>query len=124
MSRSREISFTTKAFERMERLRLLKVYWSCDVNVNDMGKEYQKLIIPEDFEFPSYDLRYLHWEGYSLKSLPSNFEGENLIELNLKHSNIRYLWQGEKVVLLFSYIVSFLCIINFSVHENLFAKIK
>ncbi|KAJ9671298.1 hypothetical protein PVL29_027333 [Vitis rotundifolia] len=96
MSRSREISFTTKAFERMERLRLLKVYWSCDVNVNDMGKEYQKLILPEDFEFPSYDLRYLHWEGYSLKSLPSNFEGENLIELNLEHSNIKHLWQREK----------------------------
>ncbi|KAJ9671299.1 hypothetical protein PVL29_027334 [Vitis rotundifolia] len=113
MSRSREISFTTKAFERMERLRLLKVYWSCDVNVNDMGKEYQKLILPEDIEFLSYDLRYLHWEGYSLKSLPSNFEGHNLIELNLEHSNIKYLSQGEKIILLFIYIMSFLCIINF-----------
>ncbi|XP_034675171.1 disease resistance protein RPV1-like [Vitis riparia] len=96
MFRSREISFTVEAFKRMERLRLFKVYWSCDVKVNDMGKEYQKLLIPKDFEFPSYDLRYLHWEGYSLKSLPSNFEGENLIELNLEHSNIKHLWQGEK----------------------------
>ncbi|KAL6316239.1 hypothetical protein AAG906_017786 [Vitis piasezkii] len=95
MSRSREISFTTEAFRRMERLRLFKVYWSHGF-VNYMGKEYQKFLLPEDFEIPSHDLRYLHWEGYSLKSLPSNFHGENLIELNLKHSNIEQLWQGEK----------------------------
>lgn len=97
MSRSREISFTTEAFRRMERLRLFKVYWSHGF-VNYMGKEYQKFLLPEDFEIPSHDLRYLHWEGYSLKSLPSNFHGENLIELNLKHSNIEQLWQGKKVV--------------------------
>ncbi|KAJ9707363.1 hypothetical protein PVL29_002389 [Vitis rotundifolia] len=95
MSRSREISFTTEAFKRMERLRLFKVYWSYSA-VNDIRKEYQKLLLPKDFEFPSYNLRYLHWEGYSLNSLPSNFEGENLIELNLEHSNIKHLWQREK----------------------------
>ncbi|XP_034676381.1 disease resistance protein RPV1-like [Vitis riparia] len=95
MSRSREISFTTEAFKRMERLRLLKVYWSCDF-VHYMGKEYQKPILPKDFEFPSHDLRYLHWEGYSLKSLPANFDGQNLIELNLKQSSIEQLWQGKK----------------------------
>ena len=60
----------------------------------------------EGFEFPSYDLRYLHWEGYPLKSLPLNFDGENLVELNLKKSNIKYLWKWEKVILIFSYIVS------------------
>ncbi|KAL6316828.1 hypothetical protein AAG906_022498 [Vitis piasezkii] len=90
MSRSREISFTTEAFKRMERLRLLKVSWSCDF-VHYMGKEYQKPILPKDFEFPSHDLRYLHWEGYSLKSLPANFDGQNLIELNLKHSKLKIL---------------------------------
>ncbi|XP_034680298.1 disease resistance protein RPV1-like [Vitis riparia] len=95
MCTSREISFTTEAFERMERLRLLKIYWSCGF-LNYMGKPCQKLLLPEDFQFPSDYLRYLHWEGYSLKSLPSNFDGENLIELNLQHSNIEHLWQGKK----------------------------
>ena len=95
---SREISFTTEAFKRMERLRLLKIYWSWGF-LDYMGKRCQKLLLPEDFQFPSYYLRYLHWEGYSLKSLPSNFDGENLIELNLQHSNIEHLWQGKKVVL-------------------------
>ncbi|KAL6327245.1 hypothetical protein AAG906_016672 [Vitis piasezkii] len=82
MCTSREISFTTEAFKRMERLRLLKIYWSSGF-LNYMGKRCQKLLLPEDFQFPSDYLRYLHWEGYSLKSLPSNFDGENLIELNL-----------------------------------------
>ncbi|KAJ9684941.1 hypothetical protein PVL29_017097 [Vitis rotundifolia] len=95
MYKSRGISFTTEAFRRMERLRLFKVYWSCGF-LNYMGEECQNLLLPEDFEFPSLYLRYLHWEGYSLKSLPSNFDGENLIELNLQHSNIEHLWQGKK----------------------------
>ncbi|CBI17258.3 unnamed protein product, partial [Vitis vinifera] len=37
-----------------------------------MKKEY-KIILPEDFQFPSQELRYLHWKGYPLKSLPSKF---------------------------------------------------
>ena len=95
---SREISFTTEAFKRVRRLRLLKIYWSWGF-LNYMGKGYQKLLLPKNFQFHSHYLRYLHWEGYSLKSLPSNFDGENLIELNLQHSNIEHLWQGKKVVL-------------------------
>ena len=105
MSKLTDMEFTTKAFKRMKRLRLFKVYWSCGFT-NFMGREYPKLLVPKDFEFPSYDLRYLHWEGYPLESLPSNFDGENLVELNLEKSNIKYLWKSEKVVLIFSYIVS------------------
>ncbi|KAJ9684897.1 hypothetical protein PVL29_017066 [Vitis rotundifolia] len=95
MDKSRGISFTTEAFRRMERLRLFKIYWSCGF-LNYMKEECQNLLLPEDFEFPSLYLRYLHWERYSLKSLPSNFDGENLIELNLQHSMIEHLWQGKK----------------------------
>ena len=110
MSRLREMKFTTKAFRRMKGLRLLKVYWSCSLT-NHIGREYPKLLVPEDFKFPSYDLRYLHWERYPLESLPSNFDGENLIELNLEHSNIKHLWKMEKVVLIFSYIAFLLLLI-------------
>ncbi|RVW11999.1 TMV resistance protein N [Vitis vinifera] len=55
-----------------------------------------KVILPEDFEFPAHELRYLHWEGYPLKSLPSNFLGVNLIELNMKDSNIKQLRQRNE----------------------------
>ena len=56
-----------------------------------------------DFEFPSHELRYLHWDGYPLESLPSNFYAKNLVELNMRCSNIKQLWKTE-VLLLFSYV--------------------
>ncbi|KAL6343134.1 hypothetical protein AAG906_019677 [Vitis piasezkii] len=55
-----------------------------------------KVILPEDFQFLAHELRYLHWEGYPLKSLPSNFLGVNLIELNMKDSNIKQLRQRNE----------------------------
>ena len=60
-----------------------------------------KMQLGLDFEIPSYELRYLCWDGYPLDSLPSNFDGENLVELHLKCSNIKQLWQENKVLLSF-----------------------
>ncbi|KAJ9675440.1 hypothetical protein PVL29_024385 [Vitis rotundifolia] len=82
----KELQFTTEAFKMMNNLRLLKVHQ--DANY--------------DFVFPSQELRYLHWDGYPLESLPSNFYAENLVELNLRCSNIKQLWETE-VLLLFSH---------------------
>ncbi|KAL6342811.1 hypothetical protein AAG906_016646 [Vitis piasezkii] len=93
LSRSKQLQFSTKVFAKMNQLRLLKIYgMNC---CGSMKKEY-KIILPEDFQFPSQELRYLHWKGYPLKSLPSNFHGENLVVLNMMDSNIKQLWQGNK----------------------------
>ncbi|KAK4577961.1 hypothetical protein RGQ29_028194 [Quercus rubra] len=45
--------------------------------------------------FPN-GLRFVEWNGYSLKSLPPNFEPERLVELTMCHSNIQLLWKGVK----------------------------
>ncbi|XP_037493786.1 protein SUPPRESSOR OF npr1-1, CONSTITUTIVE 1-like [Jatropha curcas] len=45
-------------------------------------------------EFLSDELRYLHWDGYPLRSMPSNFQAEKLVELNLAYSNVKQLWTG------------------------------
>ncbi|KAL6343114.1 hypothetical protein AAG906_018952 [Vitis piasezkii] len=93
LSRSKQLQFSTKVFAKMNQLRLLKIYgMNC---CGFMKKEY-KIILPEDFQFPSQELRYLHWKGYPLKSLPSNFHGENLVVLNMMDSKIKQLWQGNK----------------------------
>ena len=42
-------------------------------------------------------LRYLHWHGYPLKTLPFDFELENLIELRLPYSKVEQIWEGKKV---------------------------
>ena len=87
-----EIQFTTEAFNNMKGLRLLKVFRD-ELLSNDPNTVH----LPEEFEFPSYELRYLRWDGWSLESLPSNFKGENLVELSLKHSSLNHLWKGNKV---------------------------
>ncbi|XP_034677444.1 disease resistance protein RPV1-like [Vitis riparia] len=88
ISAAERIEFTTKAFKMMNKLRLLKV---CRDH-----KRGSMVHVSTDFEFPSYELRYLHWDGYPLESLPSNFHGEKLIELNLQNSELRGLWEGRK----------------------------
>ncbi|PRQ22471.1 putative P-loop containing nucleoside triphosphate hydrolase, leucine-rich repeat domain, L [Rosa chinensis] len=52
--------------------------------------------LPEGLTFLSNSLRLLDWSGYPLRSLPQNFEPDQLIELNLCHSNIEHLWKGAK----------------------------
>lgn len=93
MYRSKEIHFTTEAFAKMNRLRLLKVS-----NFLGIGKEGYKEPLSVSFEFPSYELRYLYWHGYPFGSLPSKFHSENLIELNMCYSYMRELWKGNEVL--------------------------
>ncbi|XP_034674470.1 disease resistance protein RUN1-like [Vitis riparia] len=91
VSASKEIQITTEAFKKMTNLRLLRVYWD-GLSSYDSNTVH----LPEEFEFPSYELRYLHWDGWSLESLPSNFNGKKLVELSLKHSSLNHLWKGNK----------------------------
>lgn len=93
MSTSKQIQFSAKAFKRMKRLRVLKVHQ--DDQYDSMVKYCKDVHIPEDFTFPSYDLRYLHWDGYPLKSLPLCFHVENLVELSLQSSGIEKLWDKK-----------------------------
>ncbi|XP_048425144.1 disease resistance protein RPS6 isoform X2 [Pyrus x bretschneideri] len=41
-------------------------------------------------------LRYLHWDQYPLKSLPSKFSPENLVELHMPNSRVKHLWKEDK----------------------------
>lgn len=56
-----------------------------------------KLHIDQSLEYLPEELRYLHWYEYPLKTLPSNFEPENLLELNLPYSKIETIWEVKKV---------------------------
>ena len=91
---SKQIEFSTKAFKWMKRLRLLKVHQ--DALYDSMVKYCQDVQIPKErltrgFRFPSYELRYLHWDGYPRKSLPSGFHAENLVDLSLQSSGMEKL---------------------------------
>ena len=84
MDTSEQIHFTYKAFEMMNRLRLLVV-------------THNRIQLPEDFVFSSDDLTCLSWDGYYLESLPSNFHPNDLVFLGLSNSNIKLLWKGNMV---------------------------
>ncbi|KAK0593345.1 hypothetical protein LWI29_035059 [Acer saccharum] len=70
-----------KSFSSMSNLMLLKLS-NADVS--------------EDQIYLSNNLRFLKWHRFPLKTLPSNFQAQNLFELNLCDSQINYLWKGIK----------------------------
>ncbi|XP_030962657.1 probable disease resistance protein RPP1 [Quercus lobata] len=54
------------------------------------------LSISNDLHHLPNSLRFLDWSGYSSKCLPSSFHPKELVELNLRFSEIKYLWKGVK----------------------------
>ncbi|ESR55003.1 hypothetical protein CICLE_v10023653mg [Citrus x clementina] len=52
--------------------------------------------LPEGLEYLSNELRLLEWPGYPLKSLPSNFQPDKIVELNMCYSHIEQMWNGIK----------------------------
>ncbi|XP_065880805.1 disease resistance protein RPV1-like isoform X2 [Euphorbia lathyris] len=84
-----EVNLSSRAFAGMVNLRLLKIY---NAGVGNKCK----LRLPDGLELLSDKLRYLHWEEYPLSSMPSNFQAENLVELNLAYSNVKQLWSGAQ----------------------------
>ena len=65
-SASEPIEFTTEAFKIMNKLRSLKV---CQDLKCGSGEKNYEVHVSTDFEFPSYELRYLYWDGYPLEYL-------------------------------------------------------
>ncbi|KAJ7951584.1 Disease resistance protein (TIR-NBS-LRR class) family [Quillaja saponaria] len=87
MSKVKEIELSPEAFTRMSKLRLLKFYVPA-------YHDSSKLCLPWGLDYLPRELRYLHWHGYPLKSLPSRFCPEKLVELHMPHSNVEELWEG------------------------------
>jgi len=46
----------------------------------------------------SNKLRYVEWDWYPFKYLPSNFHPNELVELKLWGSKIKELWKNKKVL--------------------------
>ncbi|KAL1195096.1 Disease resistance protein RPP2A [Cardamine amara subsp. amara] len=76
-------------FGKMYNLRLLKFY--CSTSGNQC-----KLSLPQGLDTLPDELRLLHWEYYPLEYLPRKFNPENLVEINMPHSNMEKLWEGNK----------------------------
>ncbi|XP_054784444.1 disease resistance protein RPV1-like [Prosopis cineraria] len=84
-----DLHLSPQVFGRMRKLKFLEIYSS--------DHEQRKVLhFPGGLQSLPNQLRYLHWEGYPLKSLPSTFSAENLVSLQLENSQLRHLWHGTK----------------------------
>ncbi|PON55357.1 Leucine-rich repeat [Parasponia andersonii] len=70
----------------MYNLKYLKFFSS-------FGSE-KYLRFPESLDSFPDELRYLGWNSYPYKSLPTDFKATNLVELNLRGSELNDLWNG------------------------------
>ncbi|XP_060674528.1 TMV resistance protein N-like [Ziziphus jujuba] len=85
----KDIKLCHATFSEMYNLRILKI-------CSDNNKF--KLYLPQGLgSYLSHKLTYLQWDLYPLKSLPSKFSPENLVELVLRGSHVRKLWDNHEV---------------------------
>ena len=90
----KQIHITTKSFAMMKNLRLLKIYSHLK---STSAREDNRVKLSKDFEFPSCELRYFYWQGYPLESVPSSFDAEDLVELDMRYSCLKQLWENDMV---------------------------
>ncbi|XP_058004373.1 disease resistance protein RUN1-like [Hevea brasiliensis] len=83
LSKIRKTELYPSAFEKFDKLRLLKFYNPCSEEI--------KLHLPKGLKFLSNELRFLYWDQYPLKYLPSKFCPENLVELHMQSSQLKQL---------------------------------
>ncbi|KAI9085167.1 hypothetical protein K1719_032878 [Acacia pycnantha] len=82
LSQDNKVSFFTKAFKKMNTLRLLRL-----VNVELDG----------DYKYISRDLKWLCWHKFPLKYVPANLFQNNLVAIELKYNSLR-LWREPQVI--------------------------
>ncbi|KAH9726939.1 Disease resistance-like protein DSC1 [Citrus sinensis] len=103
LSKIKGINLDPGTFTNMSNMRLLKFYVPKFYGIErflSMSIEeqlsYSKVQLPNGLDYLPEKLRYLHWDTYPLRILPSNFKPKNLVELNLRFSKVEQLWEGEK----------------------------
>ncbi|XP_065881024.1 disease resistance protein RPV1-like isoform X3 [Euphorbia lathyris] len=90
----------SKVFNRTKRLKWLNFYsnnsWTngikwLNLSNTNCGHDMQ---FPQGLESLPNQLRFLQWDFFPLKSLPSNFQPDNLVFLSILSSPVERLWDG------------------------------
>ncbi|KAI9119755.1 hypothetical protein K1719_009144 [Acacia pycnantha] len=86
LSKIRRLQLSIDTFKKMPNLRFIKFY--------SLENRSCKVVLSCGLESLSRKLRYLQWDGYPLESLPSTFCPEKLMELRMRNSQVKKLWDG------------------------------
>ena len=73
---------SAEAFTKMTKLRFLKI---------------RNVQLPKGLNYLSNELRFIEWYKYPLKSMPTSFQPNKLVELIMVCSRIKHLWKGIMV---------------------------
>ncbi|CAN1855278.1 Disease resistance protein RUN1 [Linum perenne] len=111
------------AFEGMNCLTFLKFEWKPQYGNHATSKLKFHLPYGGLNSLPE-GLRWLQWDGYPAKSLPSKFHAQHLVHLIIRQSPIRRCWKGydqlvNLIVLDLSYCKNLIAIPNISRSSNL-----
>ena len=94
MSNVESMKLSADIFTRMLSLKFLKFYNS---QCSKWCENDCRFRFPGGLDCFSDELVYLHWQGYPLEYLPLNFNPKKLIDLSLRYSSLKQLWEYEKV---------------------------
>ncbi|XP_014519090.1 TMV resistance protein N isoform X1 [Vigna radiata var. radiata] len=72
---------------KMTNVRFFKIHSWSKFNIFNV-------YLPNGLNTLSHKMRYLHWDGFCLESLPANFCAEKLVELCMRCSKLKKLWDG------------------------------
>ncbi|RYR26750.1 hypothetical protein Ahy_B02g061057 [Arachis hypogaea] len=81
--RTNPISLSTKAFEEMNKLRLLQL---------------EKVQLDGDFKYISRDLRWMSWHGFPLSHIPKNCCQKGLVAIELEYGNLKIAWKQAQLL--------------------------
>ncbi|XP_061376306.1 uncharacterized protein LOC133318335 [Gastrolobium bilobum] len=83
LPKTNDVSFDTKAFKKMKRLRLLQL---------------GHVKLTGDYEYLSKDLRWLCWRGFPFRHIPVNFYQKKIVAIDLKYSNLHLVWKEPQLL--------------------------
>ncbi|XP_075657557.1 TMV resistance protein N-like [Castanea sativa] len=85
---------SVEAFSNMTNLRFLKIGYVQPPQDLIRGP----IQLPQGLNYLSNELRVVDWHGYPLKSLPTSFQPNKLVELRMHCSDLKQLWKGIMVL--------------------------
>ncbi|KAI4317992.1 hypothetical protein L6164_025808 [Bauhinia variegata] len=83
-----DIHLSHDTLTKMSNLRLVKFFYIWG------AKRHNNVHLPKSLDFLPDSIRYLFWEGYPSRSLPSTFRPLNLVQISMQNSKVEKLWDG------------------------------
>ncbi|KAI9104285.1 hypothetical protein K1719_022857 [Acacia pycnantha] len=81
MPRNNSATLSTNAFEKIKKLRFLN---------------FNHVQLNGDYAYLSKELRWLCWHGFLLENLPTNFNLQKIVVIDLKWSNLTKVWEKSQ----------------------------